>query len=83
MASARLFARCAVAIPQPPDILFVETDVYAWRALDELAVALSWTGAREESVEIMRQLLAGDALPPDHRARVEKNLALVLDLMKS
>ena len=40
-------------------------------------------GAREESVEIMRQLLAGDALPPDHRVRVEKNLALVLDLMKS
>lgn len=38
-ALATLFALQASQIPQPTDILFVDTQVYVWRALDELAVS--------------------------------------------
>jgi glycosyltransferase involved in cell wall biosynthesis len=40
-ALALLFARQAAMIPRPPDMLFVEDEVYRWRCLDELSVAAS------------------------------------------
>lgn len=74
-AQAELFARAAVALPRPPDILFVDDAVYAWRALDELAIATFYVGKREESRALNLRLLREGRLPASERARVERNLS--------
>lgn len=73
-ALAHLFARQAVAIAQPQDLLFLDESVYAWRSLDEYAVACYWVGQHEEAVEAGRRLLATPALPDAQRTRVIENL---------
>ncbi|GAB1335592.1 glycosyltransferase family 2 protein [Streptomyces sp. E-15] len=70
---AYLFARRAVELPRPDDVLFVEHAWYDWAALDELAVAAYWTGAYRESLECCERLLDGGALPAAHRERVLAN----------
>lgn len=72
---AYMFARQAVRIPRPDDILFVEFDWYEWRALDELAVAAYWVGKYQESLECCERLLREGALPESQRERVGENLA--------
>ncbi|MEW2632314.1 hypothetical protein AB0903_11785 [Streptomyces sp. NPDC048389] len=73
-ALAHLFAKQAARIPYPDDILFVERDWYAWRALDELAIAGYWVGEYEESEQCCERLLEGGKLPEDQRDRVTRNL---------
>jgi len=72
---AELFARAALAIPRPPDILFVDDAVYTWRALDELAIATYYVGKRDESRALNERLLNEGHLPASERARVVQNLA--------
>jgi glycosyltransferase involved in cell wall biosynthesis len=74
-AVALLFARVAVQLPYPSDILFVDASVYEWRARDELAVAAYWCGERELSAQLCRDLLDDARLPAEQRDRVRKNLA--------
>jgi tetratricopeptide (TPR) repeat protein len=71
---AELFARAAVAIPRPSDILFVDDAVYTWRALDELAIATYYVGKRDESRALNERLLSEGHLPESERARVVQNL---------
>lgn len=71
---AYLFARQAVRIPRPSDVLFVEPDWYEWRALDELAVSAYWVGECEEAKDCCERLLEGGRLPHQHRERVAQNL---------
>ena len=73
-ALAELFARAALSISAPADILFVDASVYEWRRLDELAIATYYTGKYEESAALNRRLLTEGKLPEAHRARVEQNL---------
>ncbi len=69
-----LFAERAARIPLPEaDILFVDADIYRWRALDEQAVCGSWIGKYEESFTLCRNLLARDDLPDDDRKRIAQN----------
>lgn len=68
-----LYARKAVAIEMPTDILFVDVGTYRWRAQDELAIATYWTGKYSESWDLCNRLLDGGFLPDDQRARVIKN----------
>lgn len=77
-AQAKLFARAAVALPRPDDLLFVEDSVYLWHALDELAVALYWLNERDEARQINERLLTEGHLPEAERERVAKNLAFCL-----
>jgi glycosyltransferase involved in cell wall biosynthesis len=72
---ALLYARAAAAIPRPPDQLFVEDAVYAWRALDELSIAAWHAGAREEGRRAALRLLAEARFPPSERERIAKNLS--------
>jgi len=78
-AQAELFARAAVAIPRPNDLLFVEDSVYSWHALDELAIACYWLGKRDEAREINQRLLTEGAQVVDERERVQKNLAFSME----
>jgi glycosyltransferase involved in cell wall biosynthesis len=73
-ALAELYARAAISIPMPPDILFVDASVYEWRVLDELAIATYYTKKYEESAALNRRLLSEGKLPAVQRARVEENL---------
>jgi hypothetical protein len=75
---AELFARAAVAIPRPADILFVDDAVYTWRALDELAIATYYVGKRDESRALNERLLSEGHLPASERPRIEQNLSFSL-----
>ncbi|BBY73408.1 hypothetical protein MPRF_03070 [Mycolicibacterium parafortuitum] len=69
-----LFAKRAADIPVPQaDSLFVATDVYTWRADDELAVCGSWVGEHEESFALCRRMLARDDIPEEDRQRIAAN----------
>ncbi|MFE4415214.1 hypothetical protein [Streptomyces sp. NPDC056821] len=71
---AHLFAREAARLPYPSgDHLFIESDWYEWRALDELAVSAYWIGEYEESEICCERLLVCDKLPPEQRDRVIAN----------
>jgi glycosyltransferase involved in cell wall biosynthesis len=71
---AFLFARAAAATPRPPDRLFLEDTVYAWRALDEVAIAAWYAGFKDEGRAAAQRLLRENAFPPSERARIEANL---------
>jgi glycosyltransferase involved in cell wall biosynthesis len=69
-----LFAERAAGIPLPEsDVLFVRSDVYAWRARDEHAICAFWTGRYAESFALCRLLLARSDLPDVERARIAQN----------
>lgn len=68
------FARIACTIPRPDDKLFVDMDVYRWRAADEMAIAAFYVDKKDEGAAICERILKED-LPESDRKRVEKNLA--------
>ncbi|WP_435260643.1 tetratricopeptide repeat-containing glycosyltransferase [Streptomyces sp. 1222.5] len=70
---AYMFAKRAVEIKRPDDLLFVEQGWYDWRALDELAVAAYWMGEYREALDCCDALLSDDKLPDVHRERVIAN----------
>lgn len=71
---AYLFAKTASEIPKPDDVLFVDSSVYKWRALDEYAVAAFWCGRFEEALAANTRLLL--VAPIIERARIQKNIDL-------
>ena len=60
---ARMFAEKGRSILRPKDILFVDSSVYEWRALDEYAVASYWTQNYEDCKAACEELLGGKSLP--------------------
>ena len=73
-ALAHLFAARAIEIPRPPDRLFVDEPAYAWRSLDEYALASYWQGNYAESERANRVLLSCGRLPVHERPRILDNL---------
>lgn len=73
-ALAHLFAQQAAALARPADVLFVDESVYAWRALDELAVNAYYVGALEQGRQALARLVAEARFPAHERARIEGNL---------
>lgn len=77
-ALAYLFARKAASIPYPEaDQLFINAQVYRFRARDELALAAHYSGRPREARELWRELLESE-LPAADRERIERNLDLCL-----
>ena len=72
-ALAHLFAQQAAALPEPADALFVDTTVYAWRSLDELAVASYYAGCPAQGRAALQTLLAQGRFPESERARILAN----------
>lgn len=70
---ALLYARRAAAIRRPPDLLFVDDATYRWAALDELAVAASYTSAKDEGRAALRELMAKSLFPESERRRMLDN----------
>lgn len=79
--TAAVLAERGMTLPQPPDLLFVETSYYTWRCLDEFAVAAYWAGRHPESLAACDRLLAEGHLPPSETARVQANRAFALQAL--
>jgi hypothetical protein len=78
--SALVFAKAALGMPKPNDILFLDSSSYEWRPLDEYAIASYWVGNCEDCLRACDTLLeAGGPLPAAQRERVEKNRRFALD----
>lgn len=73
-AIAFIYAHAAAAVPRPSDILFVATDVYDWRTLDEVGATAYYAGQMDIGRTALQRLLTGDRLPAEHRQRIEANL---------
>jgi glycosyltransferase involved in cell wall biosynthesis len=80
---AHLFAQQAKAIPEPDDILFIDTTAYRWRGVDEYAVASYWVGQFQECAKACGQLLNSGVLPPSEVERVAENLTLAREKLQA
>ena len=70
-AAALMFARQAAVLPQPDDLLFIEHEVYSWRALDELSLAAHHSGRTEEARVAFRRLM--QVAPDSEMPRLLRN----------
>jgi len=73
--TAYLYAKTAASIPRSRDHLFVEVEIYEWRALDEQAICGFWVGTAEarEAAQINDRLLSSEIVPHAERAHIEAN----------
>jgi glycosyltransferase involved in cell wall biosynthesis len=72
--AAYLFAKEAAQIPYPhQDILFIDTNVYKWMALDELGATAFYTHDYKNGYAACEILLKKNLLPPSEVERVQKN----------
>lgn len=76
-AMAEVYARAALRIKRPPDVLLVNESLYQWRAADELAGALARQGRGEEAKEILTRLVQVKSLPEADRARAIENIEML------
>lgn len=78
-AEAEEFARAAAAIPSTSDVLFVEYEVYSWRAKLELATILSWLPEkRVEAIHVYDEV--ADAVPATEKHLVVGGRKLCVEL---
>lgn len=74
MPTAYLFARRAADIERPAVSLFLEPDVYEWRALYELSIAAYYVGRTQEGLDASYRLLTEGKVPDTERESVRENL---------
>jgi len=74
--AAYLFASRGVHIPEPDDILFVDTPLYRWGLRFERSVAAWYVGERELARSYTEELLSDPDLPDHWRVFAEENLRL-------
>lgn len=72
-AMGQLYARAAMGLKIPADILFMDEGAYRWGAMDEAAIAAYWLGDHLTSFALSMHLLDNDLLPEPQRPRVETN----------
>ncbi|MBX9640084.1 MAG: glycosyltransferase [Mycobacteriaceae bacterium] len=82
------FAKLAAEIPFPEDeTLFVNPEIYAWRATEEQAICAGFIGKHAEAFTLFRQLLARPGVSDDARQRISANrdvcAPVMLDLASS
>ena len=81
-ALARLYAKAALEIPRPDDLLFIDEPCYEWRGKDEFAIASYYCGDFAGSKQANEELLASSSLPASERSRVEANLDFAVRALK-
>jgi tetratricopeptide (TPR) repeat protein len=78
--AAYLFAKEAAQIPFPQqDILFIDTNVYKWMALDELAATAFYVHDYNTGLQACEVLLKQNRLPESEVERNQKNHAAYLE----
>jgi hypothetical protein len=77
-------AKHAASIPLPTDkSLFVETDAYTWRALDELSVHAFHTGHKQDALIASDKLLRDEKFPSEHLERIVLNRRFSIDVSQT
>jgi tetratricopeptide (TPR) repeat protein len=74
MPTAYLYAARAASRPSPADGLFLEPDVYEWRAMYELSIAAYYVGEIEQGRAATQAVLAASSTPEQERSAVQANL---------
>ena len=81
--AAYMFAKEAANIPFPQqDILFIDTNVYTWMALDELAATAFYVHDFKNGFAAADFLLKQNRLPPTEIQRVQQNHAAYRDKLE-
>ena len=71
---AYLYARMAVEMPYPEqDILFIGSDVYDWKAMDEVASTAFYCHRFNEGFEASKILMNKKNIPESERSRIQSN----------
>jgi hypothetical protein len=74
------FAKAAVEIPLPNDLLFIHKGVYTWIASDELSISAYWTGRYEGCANLCEALLVNPKLFSEEvHQRISANLDFALE----
>jgi tetratricopeptide (TPR) repeat protein len=81
-ALAYLFARPAAELRPPRDVLFVEDEIYRWRALDEMSVAAAAVGANEAALWALGRLAREGQVPEPELPRIRKNFERLNQLVR-
>ncbi len=81
-AQAYVYTKHAASLLPPDDRLFVETDCYVWRALDELAIAAYFTNRFAECKSICDDLLSRNVVPVSEVARITANRDFAISKMR-
>lgn len=82
--SAWLFLEKAAKTPHnPAHILFIEEEVYEWRARMEAGVAAFWAGNYKASAALSEALLGSDLLPSRMRGQVTENLRYAVEKLST
>lgn len=73
--SAYMFAKQAASLPYPQqDILFIDTGIYKWMCIDEVAATAFYVHDYKLGLECCKMLLQEDRLPPSEVERVRANM---------
>jgi tetratricopeptide (TPR) repeat protein len=81
--AAYLFAKEAAQIPYPQhDILFIDTNVYKWMALDELAATAFYVHDYKSGFAACEVLLKQNRLPDSEVERNQKNHAAYMEKLQ-
>ena len=64
------------------DLLFVETEIYNWKAKDEASICYYYTGRFKESIELIQDILSYKKMSDTDRSRIETNLRHAEDAIK-
>jgi len=67
-------AKYATGIPLPTDQkLFLETDIYSWKVLDEFSIIAFYTGHHDEAYKASQKLINNPRVPESQRNRILAN----------
>lgn len=76
-AEGYLFSKVGKDIPIPiDDMLFVRTDIYKWKMLDEFSICAYQIGQYEEAVDACKKILENNSLDQENETRIKFNLKL-------
>jgi hypothetical protein len=74
--SARAYAAAAAAVPRPKPELFLNHEVYEWRALDEFAGASAQLGDFQVAANVNHMMLHSRKVPAEERPRIQQNMVM-------
>ena len=70
-----MFAKQAASLPYPKqDILFIDTGIYKWMCIDEVAATAFYVHDYKLGLECCKMLLQEDRLPSSEVERVRANM---------
>lgn len=64
----------ALGVPKPKEGLFLETDVYDWKLMDEVSIIAYYCGRKDISKRLSEQLISENKMPESQRERIVNNL---------